>query len=641
MRWIGGDLNSPPASSFATPSPSSQPSAARDLTLLLLGLALLYFPLMGLRPLSNPDEGRYVEIGREMATTGDWISPHLNGLLYFEKPPLFYWLEAGAVSAGGMNLWALRFWPALLALLGCAAVYGTGRALWGRPTGWWAAWIQGTSLLYYGLGQIIILDMAVSVFITWALCAFALAVRAPPGARRRGLCYAFYASMALALLTKGLIGVLIPGAIIFLWMLALNRWRELRHASLLPGLALLLVIALPWHLAAAYANPPSGGWSHFFSKDWAGQGFVWYYFWHEHVLRYIDPATSERVQPRWFFFAVLPAGFLPWIAFLPQTLRYANTGGWARLKSEPETVLLFLWTLFPLLFFSASSSKLIPYILPSLPPLALLTGRFLAEALREPGAPRLKWPLRVLGTLGLGLGVALPFAVFAYNIHLADPIMGSYITFLHVFAATLFNFLAGLLVAGGAAILYFTFRPRPDSRTALKVLVAVLAIFLFFFSPLASVVQRPSTQPLAAWLKPRLHPGDRVFTLWDYGPFSDLPPYLGQTIGVAGQIPEEQKFGAMLETAAAADRYPGLAAYLALKTNPPPTHEVLNATLMNPFVDILRGPQRVFVVVAAQQYPAFRKRYPDAPAYLWWRNGDFVLFSNQPAPEPIEGNTLE
>jgi 4-amino-4-deoxy-L-arabinose transferase-like glycosyltransferase len=369
-------LNSP-----ADPPP---PSARRDLALLLLGLALLYFPLMGLRPLSNPDEGRYVEIPREMVASGDWISPHLNGLLYFEKPPLFYWLEAGAVSAGGMNLWVLRFWPAALALLGCAAVYGTGRALWGRRAGWWAGWVQGTSLLYYGLGQIIILDMAVSIFITWALCAFLLAVRAPPGRARRLFCHAFYLSMALALLTKGLIGVLIPGAIIFLWMLLLNRWRELRHASLLTGLLLLLVVALPWHILAALANPPSGGWSHFFTKDWAGQGFVWYYFWHEHVLRYIDPATSERRQPVWFFFVILPLGFLPWTVFLPQALARACAGGWARLKAEPANLLLLLWAAFPLLFFSASSSKLIPYVLPSLPPLALLTGCWLAGALEVP-----------------------------------------------------------------------------------------------------------------------------------------------------------------------------------------------------------------------------------------------------------------
>ena len=602
------------------PPSAKPPSAARDLTLLLLGLALLYFPLLGLRPLTNPDEGRYVEIPREMVATGDWVSPHLNGLLYFEKPPLFYWLEAGAVSVGGMNLWALRFWPALLALLGCAVVYGTGRSLWGRDAGWWAAWVQGTSLLYYGLGQIIILDMAVSVFIAWALCAFLLAVRAPLGRERRLLCYAFYASMALALLTKGLIGVLIPGAIIFLWMLLLNRWRELRHASLGTGLLLLLVMALPWHILAAIANPPPGGWGHFFTKDWAGQGFVWYYFWHEHVLRYVDPATSERVQPFWFFFLILPAGFLPWTAFLPQTLWSACGGGWTKLKTKPETLLVLLWALFPLLFFSASSSKLIPYILPLLPALALLTGRFLADALHEPGT--LRWPVRALGVFGLVLALALIVARLRHN----PPVPRGALPWLEM--------LTTVLLVGGVAILYLTCRRAENPRGGLHVMLGVLAVFLLFFSPLASFVQRPSTEPVAAWLKPRLLQGDRVFTLWDYGPFSDLPAYLDETIGVAGTMPEEQKFGAMLETAQAAPRYPGLAAYLALPASPPPSHAAITATLMNPFLEILRGPGRVYVVVSADQYPAFQKLYPDAPNHKLFSDGPFVVFSNQPQPDP-------
>lgn len=606
-----------PRSSHA---PAAVPGAARDLALLLLGLALLYFPLTGLRPLSNPDEGRYVEIAREMAATGDWVSPRLNGLLYFEKPPLFYWLEAGAYSVGGLNVWALRFWPIALALLGCAAIYLTGRALWGRRSGWWAAWAQGTSLLYYGIGQIIILDMAVSVFITWALCAFALAVRAPPGRNRRLLCYAFYASMALALLTKGLIGIVIPGAIIFLWMLLLNRWRELRHAYLPTGLALLLVIALPWHLAAARANPPPGGWGHFFSKDWAGQGFVWYYFWHEHVLRYVDPSTSERVQPFWFFFVILPAGFLPWTVFLPQTLRRACSGGWTRLKTDPETVLLLLWTLFPLLFFSASSSKLIPYVLPSLPPLALLTGRFLAQARREPAL--LLWPVRMLGILGVALAVGLVAAKLANALHLPSGIF------------SWLRILTPVLLVGGGAIVFLTFRRMPNPRAGLNVMLGMLAVLLLFFSPMAAFVQRPSTASVAGWLLPQLHPNDRVFTLWDYGPFSDFPAYLGQTIGVAGQVPEEQRFGAMLETAQAADRYPGLAAYLALPTNPPPSREVVNATLMNPFLDIFHGPWRVYVLAANEPFLAFRKLYPDVKVYPLARTPSFILFSNQPLPPP-------
>src|SRR4029077_4264829 len=117
------------------------------------------------------------------------------------------------------------------------------------------------------------------------------------GQVRRRWCWALYAAMACALLTKGLICLVIACAIIFLWLLLLNKWRELRHAHIFSGLAILLILGLPWHVAAAMANPPPGGWSwaHFFTKDWSNQGFLWYYFWHEHVLRYTDPETAHHV----------------------------------------------------------------------------------------------------------------------------------------------------------------------------------------------------------------------------------------------------------------------------------------------------------------------------------------------------------
>jgi 4-amino-4-deoxy-L-arabinose transferase-like glycosyltransferase len=537
------------------------PSPARDLSWLSLAFAAAYFLPTGLRPLSNPDEGRYVEIAREMAAMGNFVSPRLNGVLYFEKPPLFYWLEAAAVKVGGMNLWTLRFWPIALAFLGVAAVYGTGRALWGRAAGLWSALALGTSLLYYGVSQVIILDTAVSVFLTLALCAFLLAVRTPPGPARRRWCWALYAGMALAVMTKGLIGLLIPGAIIFLWLLILNKWRELRHAHLFSGLVLLLVLALPWHIAAALANPPSGGWdwTHFFSKDWHNQGFLWYYFIFEQVLRYLDPGVAHRIEPWWFFPIVLSAGFLPWTFFLPQAVHSACQGGWARLKAEPENLLLLLWALFPLVFFSVSSSKLPPYIVPSIPPLALLTGRWLALALQKPGAAMLRRTLWVV----LGCTLILMLAV--------NPIAAHWME-----------------------------------------------------------IKRPSTAPVATWLRPRLRDRDQVFTLWDYSPYQDFAPLLGRTVGIAGQIPDEQEFGLMLETPQLAPRYPGLADYLALRRQPTlPTDVQVQNVLMPPFVGLLRGPERVYVLVAADQFPVFQKSYPDAPAHEVWHNAHFVLFSNQ------------
>jgi hypothetical protein len=189
-----------------------------------------------------------------------------------------------------------------------------------------------------------------------------------------------------------------------------------------------------------------------------------------------------------------------------------------------------------------------------------------------------------------------------------------------------------VLLAGGGGILFLTFRRTPNPRAGLNVVLGVLALFLLFFNPLAGFIQRPSTETIAAWLNPRLLPTDRVYTLWDYGPFSDFPAYLDSTIGVAGEVPEEQLFGAMLDTAQAANRYPGLVAYLALPKTPKPTPTAVRDTLLTPFLKILRGPQRVYVLVAASQFELFCKLYPDVPVHMMLRTTDFVLFSNQPLP---------
>src|SRR6185369_9262554 len=144
--------------------------------------------------------------------------------------------------------WALRLAPALLAIAGCLAVYAAGRRFWGRRAGLLAAAVLATCPLYYFLGNAINLDMAVSVFLTLALLAFLAAVDEPEGSRRRNLFWAFYLALALATLTKGLIGIVIPGMIIFVWMALLGEWRLLLRMRLISGAVLFLAVAVPWHV---------------------------------------------------------------------------------------------------------------------------------------------------------------------------------------------------------------------------------------------------------------------------------------------------------------------------------------------------------------------------------------------------------
>jgi 4-amino-4-deoxy-L-arabinose transferase-like glycosyltransferase len=341
----------------ARPQPSRY-SWLLDFTFLAIFLGTLYFIFLGDRPLFVPDEGRYAEIAREMALSGDYITPRLNEIKYFEKPALFYWLGAGAIKLGGLNLWSLRSINALLGLAGCLVVYLTARKLYGRSTGLLAALILSTSTLYFVMAHMISLDLPVTVFITICLCAFLVGNQYPLGHTRRLYLYGAAIAAALAVLSKGLIGVIFPLMVIGAWFLIGKPWRLLKQQYIFSCGVIFLLIAAPWHLLVNHINPE----------------FFHFYFIEQHFLRY---TTTEigHYQPVWFFIPTLMAGFFPWIVFLPQALKQA----W---KNQNDKFFL-LWAVLIFLFFSFSKSKLIPYILPIFPPLAILTANYLVKAVQQ------------------------------------------------------------------------------------------------------------------------------------------------------------------------------------------------------------------------------------------------------------------
>ena len=296
------------AASPPTPVSHGRRSWLRDFLVLAVLSGVWFCGLLGMRPLSNPDEGRYTEIPREMAASGDYVTPRLNGVKYFEKPPLVYWLSALTFRQFGVNEFTARLWNGLFAVMGVLMTYGTARSLYGRGAGIWAAIVLATTLMYYAMSQIVLLDMAVSVTVSGALFAFILAMREPRGRKRLGWFLVLYGCMGLATLSKGLIGIALPGAVIFLWLLALNRWRALWPFYPLIGTLLLLAIAVPWHVLAARANPD----------------FLRFYFIHEHLERFTT-RVHNRYQHGWFFVPVLIAGLFPWVFFAGRAV--AGGGG--------------------------------------------------------------------------------------------------------------------------------------------------------------------------------------------------------------------------------------------------------------------------------------------------------------------------
>jgi 4-amino-4-deoxy-L-arabinose transferase-like glycosyltransferase len=324
---------------------------------------LLWFALLAGRPLFDPDEGRYAEIPSEMLSGGDWVIPHLNALVYLEKPPLQYWLTALAFRGFGQNEFAARLCTGLAGFLSLATVFFVGRKLWGIDAGVRALLFTSASTLFVLLGHQLTLDMLLSFFLTAALGCFLLAqaqAQAQAQARRGSLVagrvwmLGCWAAMAFAMLTKGLIGMLIPAATLIVYVVWQRDWTLLRRLNLRWGLPLFTAIAAPWFVLAARANPQ----------------FLRFFFVREHFQRFLTP-IEHRTQPWWFFAPVLVVGIMPWLPQAVRALASPLADRAPRGQFDAARV-LWIWCVFVLIFFSCSDSKLIPYILPAVPALALL-----------------------------------------------------------------------------------------------------------------------------------------------------------------------------------------------------------------------------------------------------------------------------
>ena len=320
-----------------------------------LGCTVVWFALLAGRPLYDPDEGRYAEIPREMLSGGDWVIPHLNALVYLEKPPLQYWLTALAFEGFGQNEFSARLCTGVAGFLSLITVFLLGRTLWGLDAGVRALSYTAASMLFVLLGHQLTLDMLLNFFLLAALgCFLAAQVRCENSGHRHSWMLGCWAAMAFAVLTKGLIGVLIPAATLGLYVLWQRDWPLLRKLNLRWGLPLFAAIAAPWFVLAARGNAQ----------------FLRFFFIREHFQRFLTP-IEHRSEPWWFFVPVLIVGVVPW---LPQAARALMSPREHRLPQGDFDAprMLWIWCVFVFIFFSFSDSKLIPYILPVVPPLALL-----------------------------------------------------------------------------------------------------------------------------------------------------------------------------------------------------------------------------------------------------------------------------
>ena len=365
-------------------------------SLLLLWFFLGLLPLL-VRPLWEPDEARYAEIPREMLATGDWLTPHLNGVLYFEKPPLQYWLSALSMKLFGVSGAAARLPLALASGLMIWAAWRLAKRLGARDP-LWAPFMAATGLLAFLVGQLLTLDALFSSFLVAAVAAFVEAV-----VRRRqsdpSLAWTLltFVLLAGAMLTKGLAEVILTGGILLFSLLFAWKDADLRRAVIRTamdplGWLLYLLLVAPWFWAVNRANP----------------GHAQFFFVHEHFTRFLTHEHARQGSSNWlldklYFIGILALGLLPWLSATVMGLKRS----WTFLEGRgPQgqnhlarwvvgiTVLAFLW---PLVFFSLSGSKLPPYILPAIVPLAALACTFEREGEQQLALRRLGKELLLLG----------------------------------------------------------------------------------------------------------------------------------------------------------------------------------------------------------------------------------------------------
>jgi 4-amino-4-deoxy-L-arabinose transferase-like glycosyltransferase len=375
---------------------NKETSPKKDLSILLLVFGVAFFQFLGRIPLIDPDESRYAEIPREMLERGDFITPMLNYVKFFDKPPLHYWLSALSMAIFGQNEFAARLTGAAMGLLTVLLVYHTGRRLFGRREGILSALILGTSTGFLVQARYNITDMTLTCTLAASLAFFILA--AQEGESRKRLYYhLFYLFSGLAMLAKGLIGIVFPGVIIFLYILSTGRWRLIREMHLATGIPLFLLVCAPWYILVSLRNPE----------------FARYFFIHEHFERFTT-TVHHRKQGFWFYIPVLCGTMLPWSFFIPLTVR----GVWRERNSAKGNACLFLfiWAAFIFLFFSKSNSQLIPYILPVFPPLALLMGNAYARF-----SDVISRPLRIEGYVVAGTLAIIGAGAICYTCFAPHP----------------------------------------------------------------------------------------------------------------------------------------------------------------------------------------------------------------------------
>jgi 4-amino-4-deoxy-L-arabinose transferase-like glycosyltransferase len=471
-----------------------------------VALAVLWLVTIQIRPMLDPDEGRYAEIPREMVTTGDWTTPRLDGLKYFEKPALQYWATAALYSVVGLSNWSSRLWTVGLGFACLPLVYAWLARLYDRRAAVTAVVILAMSPYFGVIGHLDLLDASFTFWMCAAVLAFARAQSAPAGAgEERNWMLVCWATAALAVLSKGIVVFVLAGGALVAYSIAERDLKPWRRMHLALGVPLFLALAAPWFVVVSLRNPD----------------FAPFFFIHEHFQRFLT-REAQRVEPWWYFLVLLVLGALPWLASMVRAawLAWRDPGlaeGFKPLK------FLLIFSGLTLIFFSSSGSKLATYILPMFPPLAAITAVAVA------GRPRF---LRCSTMAAAGLALFVAAGLLVYSQHRNGIIPAPAVLWAAAAA------LAALIAAGVSWRRDATEAdPAPASGPAgtwRPLSVALLFIFIWQALLCEYTVIPPSRSAyaLVQAVAPDVHAGTALYSVGEYR--QTIPPYLGRKLTLVG-----------------------------------------------------------------------------------------------------------
>ena len=355
----------------------------------ILILALVWLGCLGLRHLIPSDEGRYAEIAREMLVSGNWLTPRYNDYLYFEKPPLQMWATAFIFKVFGLGEWQARAWSGLTSFANIIFVGYTSYRLWGVRAGTISALVLASCPLWIIGGHFNSLDMGMAFFMSSALCSLILALhsqlKSPSEQLWMLLCWSM---MALAVLSKGLIGIVLPGLVLIIYSLFSGDWKSWKRMYWLKGLSLFFLITSPWFVMISFEHP----------------SFFDFFFIHEHFERFTTN-EHQRGAPWYFFIPLIIVGIIPWIFHLPHAIQVGLTNRKNNPSGFKPLFLCLSWVVSITVFFSMSHSKLPGYIFPVIPAIAILIGYALLQlfekkkVLNSSGAKLWQFQLIIFGLI--------------------------------------------------------------------------------------------------------------------------------------------------------------------------------------------------------------------------------------------------